>query len=235
MTASDLTPPPVPSAKTSGMAITSLVVGVVGLVTCGLLFLITVPLGLTLGIIALNKIGKSQGQLQGKGMAIAGIILNGVTFLILPIAAAMLLPALAAAKQRAMEINCLNNEKQLALAIKIYAGDNTNCLPVATSWCDAIRTEAGSTRIFKCPAGRPSSQCDYAFNDKLGGMDESKIDPQTVMIFESDRGWNASGGPEALLATPRHRSHGGDVVVGFADGSVRTVPRAQLGTLRWDP
>ena len=65
-------------------------------------------------------------------------------------------------------------------------------------------------------------------------MDESKIDPQTVMIFESDGGWNASGGPELMISRARHE-RGRVFVVAFADGSVQEVPESQLGTLRWDP
>jgi len=226
---------PAAPARTSRMAITSLVLGIVCFVTCFLTFLIVVPLGLGFGIAALSAIRKSQGELQGKGLAIAGIVINGLALLAIPLAAAMLLPALAAAKQKAMEINCINNEKQLALAIRIYAGDNTNCYPTAASWCDAIQVEVNrNPRVFKCPAAPAGSRCDYAFNEKLSGLNEDKVSPETVMIFEADAGWNANGGPELLVRRPRHVRET-QVVVGFADGSVRAVPRSQLGTLRWDP
>jgi len=43
---------------------------------------------------------------------------------IIAILAAMLLPALSSAKKRAQQTNCLNIEKQLALAWVMYAGDN---------------------------------------------------------------------------------------------------------------
>ncbi len=98
----------------------------------------------------------------------------------IPIFAAMLLPALAAAKQKAQEINCVNNEKQLALAMRIYSGDNANHFPPAATWCDAIQRTSGSEKFFKCPAANSASRCDYAFNAKLDGLDESKINPQTV-------------------------------------------------------
>ena len=104
------------------MAILSLVLGILGLFTCGG----TALFGLILGIIAMVKVSNSRGALRGKGLALAGVFVSAVFLLIVPIFAAMLLPALAAAKNNAREINCMNNERQLALAAKLYAGNNNN-------------------------------------------------------------------------------------------------------------
>jgi hypothetical protein len=225
-----VSPPSFPTAaaqpKTSGLAITSLVLGVLGF--CG----ITAVVGLILGIIALVKISRSQGRLTGNGFAIAGICVSGFMLLLaIPIMAAMLLPALAKAKERAQTINCVNHVKQLGIAVRMYAVDHRDTFPYATNWCDAIQNVIGMPNVFRCPAD-PALRCAFAYNRNLDGKKDGEINPQTVMFFESNAGWNGAGGPERFAA---HKHSTTRIVVGFADGSVQQLPRSQLDTLRWEP
>jgi hypothetical protein len=230
LTAAPGAPPPLPAtsveAKTSSMAITSLVLGILGL--CG----ITALVGLVLGIVALVKISRSGGRLSGQGLAIAGICVSGfMLFFSIPVMAAMMLPALARAKQRAETINCVNNMKQLALGVKLYAQSHNGQFPPAATWCDAIQSSVSSPKVFQCPSD-PGLRCAYAFNAKLDGKKENEIDPQTVLLFESDAGWNASGGPGELKP---HKHSARTVSVALVNGAVMQIPRSQLSTLRWDP
>ena len=49
-----------------------------------------------------------------------------VVIAIISILAAMLLPVLSTAKDKAMRVTCINNEKQMALAQQMYANDNSD-------------------------------------------------------------------------------------------------------------
>src|SRR5262245_25111138 len=52
-----------------------------------------------------------------------------VVIAIIVILAAMLLPALSRAKDKAKGIRCVSNNKQMALAMMMYAADNADSLP----------------------------------------------------------------------------------------------------------
>jgi prepilin-type N-terminal cleavage/methylation domain-containing protein len=59
-----------------------------------------------------------------------------VVIAIIAILAAMLLPALARAKEQARRAQCTNNNHQLGLAWAMYAEDNQNTYPATTGWGD---------------------------------------------------------------------------------------------------
>lgn len=101
------------SAKTSGLAVASLIFGLLSFI----LSCLTGVIGLVLGIIALVQIGKSQGIQTGKGLAIGGIVTSLIGMMLMPL---LLLPAVQATREAARRVTSQNNMRQLGLSMLNY-------------------------------------------------------------------------------------------------------------------
>ena len=60
------------SPRTDGMATASLILGILGVICCGIL----APVAAILGFVSRNRIAQSGGALGGGGLAMAGLILG---------------------------------------------------------------------------------------------------------------------------------------------------------------
>lgn len=110
--------PPMAKLKT-GFATASLVLGIVGLFTAGLVIIGSV-VGIVLGIIAIIRASNSPSQYGGRGSAIAGVALNCVAILVMPfvfgIIAAIAIPSLLRARVST------NEAQNIALVREIASG-----------------------------------------------------------------------------------------------------------------
>ncbi len=217
---------PNPNAQTSGLAITSLVLGILSLFT----FFITALPAIICGIISLVKIEKSKGTLKGKGLAIAGIVTPGVMLPLFALLLGILMPALAKTRTIAYRMVCGANISGLGKAMIIYADDFNDTYPDSSKWCDLLVKYVDVTeKSFHCPGNSSKGSCDYAMNkniEKIGTM----APPDIVLLFESTPGWNQSGGPE-LLTTKNHKGEGCNIL--FNGGHVAFIQTEDINDLKW--
>lgn len=118
--------------KTAGLAVASLVLGIIGFLLSITIIgaLIGFPLGLIaliLGIIALVNISKNKETLGGAGLAITGIVMSAVSFLMIPIialVAAIAIPNLLRARLNANEYAAISSMHTIGTAAEVYRAAN---------------------------------------------------------------------------------------------------------------
>lgn len=229
--AAPASPPPAPAPKTCGLAIGSLVCGIVGPCTVGLASVAAI----ILGAVGLSKIGKAGGALRGKGLAIAGIVLGGLGLMALPVIGmmAILMPAVYQAMALANQASFTSNVIVVTHAARTYGVAHNDELPPPDEWPQALSAYLGGPRVLADPAAKSQDRA-IAMNRLMAGASTAQVrdSGRTVLFFECAIGSPPGGGRELLPPTPRHPS---GYVIGFVDGHVECVPPENLGVLIWDP
>lgn len=181
---------------TSGLAVTSMVLGI--------LFLCLGPLALLpliLGIIGITTTG-ANGQKKGQGFAIAGTALGGVGLMGTCLSIGILLPAIGAARQQAALIVSETQMRSIIQGCIMYADDHNGQFPPTASWeQDLVNMGLVDAAMFVSP-GEDGDGVSYFY---LGG--ENTFDATQIVLYED----------------PDHFPRSG-VIVGFADNHVEEIP-----------
>ena len=140
--------------KTSGLAIWSLVLGILSLICFSILSAIP---GVICGHIALSRIKQSGGALVGQGLAIAGLVTGylGIAWAIvfIPLMAAIAIPNFVRARHTAQANACINNLRQIDGAKQQWALENQKDADAVPMTFDLDKYLTQGFAGLKCPAG----------------------------------------------------------------------------------
>jgi prepilin-type processing-associated H-X9-DG protein len=221
--------------KNSTLAIVSFIMGLLCL-TCLFWPLLALP-AIICGIIALVKISGSNGMLKGKGYAITGIVISAVMTVFVPVLGiliAIMFPAISTARDMALRTVCLNNERQLVLALINYAEDSSGKLP-EEDWMKAIQEKGliQGEHVFPC-VDAMKQDASYVLNQHIKNINDVKNPARTVLIFEGDSDADGLGGSEDIVF-PHTQGTSEGCNIGFADGHTEFVTAENKETLLWLP
>ncbi len=216
--------------KNSGLAVASLVLGILSVTCLGLLA--GIP-AIILGHIAHNRARRQPDQYGGSGLAIAGFVTGYASLLVTFVMLGLLLPALSSAKTKAQRISCVSNLKQIGMSFRLWSMDNKDRFPFnvpakeggtlescardaegfdANSWrhFQVMSNELNTPKILVCPDDRSKSAA-LSFAD-LGAGNVSYQVRSGTNIDETHP-------EEVLVRCPIHNNEA------MADGSVQQRPR----------
>jgi len=163
----------------SELALASLICGIISLPTLGLT---SIPAVIT-GHMALSRIRKSLGALEGKGLAIGGLVTGylGFGILLLVVIAMLAVPTFGGMQQKANQAKAMNNARQLVLGMKQYAIDHDGSLPPSL---EALYDEKilEDRRLLEYPKLKSSPDHDQGWEYRGAGLKDASNGTVIVLI-----------------------------------------------------
>ncbi|MHB9129908.1 MAG: type II secretion system protein [Armatimonadota bacterium] len=150
-----------------------------------------------------------------------------VVIAIIAILAAILFPVFAKAREKARQTSCINNQRQIAIAISMYVQDNQETFfpdPASSSWATYLKAY-NEPSIYDCPTktGKGSNDApEYGFNTKLFGKALGDVVSPSAALLTSDLSMSAPQKNYSMKTydtdiDPRHNS---GTVLSCTDGHV---------------
>ncbi len=197
----------------SYVALVCFVLSVLGMVVCG---------------VGWSRVSASAGRQRGARPAAGGMLL-GLVFI-------AILFLVSQAHGTIARGNCLTNQKEISLALIMYAQDHgrfPDDWESARAVTDAMLPKSIGAEKWVCPARnwldpRPASGS-YGMNAALAGQQMGAYAEPSALLLTADATADGLIRADADLARNRH---GGGFIATFADGAARRVVRGEPVRLR---
>ncbi|UCG56293.1 MAG: hypothetical protein JSU70_15665 [Phycisphaerales bacterium] len=200
--------------------------------TCSLYASLACLVGLFVSGLAVQLLSRSKEKFKGTAFTTSGIVLTTCLSVVW-------WAETCGSMSSAARMVCVHNLDRLGKSIAAYARDNGR-YPEPHQWCDLLlKHRRVNVKRFICPGVTlrwrrqvipwpvpKNARCYYAMNPHCA----PNSPPDTVLLFETDGGWNRPGGPE-LLTTGNHGVAGCNVL--FNDGHVGFVETGRFRELKW--
>ncbi len=216
------------SAQTSGMAIASMICGILGLLlwlpcipaiilgmmkAAALMMILWLPCipAIILGHLGLSAIKKSAGALKGGGMAVAGLVMGYLMIAAIPliaILAAIAIPAFSSIQEKAVQAKTMSNARQLALAVKMYAQEHEGNLPPSLEKM-VEENIVDQALLAQRPESSRTGDYGQGWDYRGAGMKDTEAGQTVILVsVKADRAKKK--------------------IVGHLDGTVELVPESEI-------
>jgi prepilin-type N-terminal cleavage/methylation domain-containing protein len=106
-----------------------------------------------------------------------------VVIAIIAILAAILFPVFAKAREKARQTTCLNNQRQIATSVLLYAQDHEELLPAAENAWGDLKLDKG---VLICPTAGKKVTNGYGFNANIAGMALGDVPDPAYILLTTD-------------------------------------------------
>jgi len=146
-----------------------------------------------------------------------------VVIAIIAILAAILFPVFAKAREKARQTSCLNNQKQIATSILMYAQDHDELLPGADSVWGSLGLDKG---VLICPTAGKKMANGYVYNGTIAAKALGEITNPTDVPMVADGIHAATTTPTVTYDNVMYtgadvdKRHNKSALAAFVDGHV---------------